>query len=308
LNRDHQAVAGLLARAALEAASPEELHDRAWQVLGPVVGHERTDALLQGTVPTPGGAGDGDGDTGLDEVFVEEVAAVLTLARGRLELARGLREVQPHCAESEHLTRLLLDSAGEGLYAIDLQGRCTAANREAVRLLGYDDEQDLLGHDMHELAHHTRPDGTPYPEEECRIFQAWREGRGVICEDEVLFRKDGTSFPVEYRSYPILVDGEVQGSVLTFFDITARKAAERELQGLHEDRRLTALALHDNVVQALATASYARSLGEEELSARALAQALAASQALVSQLLADRAIDERVLLRSEPSLDGGRTP
>jgi PAS domain S-box-containing protein len=301
MNRDQQAVAGLLARASLEATSLEELHERARQVLLPAFGAERTRGLLAGADGT-----DEDVD-GADRTLLGGVAAVLAMARERLG-SEQRREPHLHGVVPEHLTRLLLDSAGEGLYAIDLQGRCTAANREAVRLLGYDDEQDLLGQNMHELAHHTRPDGTPYPEEECRIFQAWRDGRGVICEDEVLFRKDGTSFPVEYRSFPILVEGEVQGSVLTFFDITTRKAAEGELHDLHEDRRLTALALHDNVVQALATASYARSLGEEELGAQALAEALAASQALVSQLLADRAIDERVLLRSEPSLDGGRTP
>jgi PAS domain S-box-containing protein len=211
-------------------------------------------------------------------------------------------------AASEQLTRLLLESAGEGLYAIDLEGRCTTANREAVRLLGYDAEHELLGQNMHRLAHHARPDGSPYPEEECRIFQAWREGRGVVCDDEVLFRRDGTSFPVEYRSYPILMDGRVQGSVLTFFDITERKAAERELQQLHADRRTTALALHDNVVQALATASYAQALGEEETCARALEQAMQAAQELVSQLLADSPIDDRVLVREEPSLSDGGAP
>jgi PAS domain S-box-containing protein len=300
--RDHQAVAGTLARAALEATSLEELHELARQVLEPVFGAERTRTLLERS-DRDGVVEDGDE---VDAELVGGVTAVLTIVRERLGPDR--REPHPHGDGPEQLTRLLLDSAGEGLYAIDLQGRCTAANHEAVRLLGYDHEQDLLGHDMHELAHHTRPDGTPYPEEECRIFQAWREGRGVVCEDEVLFRKDGTSFPVEYRSYPIVVDGEVQGSVLTFFDITARKAAEQELWELHEDRRVTALALHDNVVQALATASYARTLGEHELGTAALAEALAASQALVSQLLADRPIDERVLLRDEPSLDGGRTP
>lgn len=209
--------------------------------------------------------------------------------------------------ETERLTRLLLESAGEGIYAIDLQGRCIMANREAVRLLGYDDEAELLGRNMHHLVHHTRSDGTPYPEEECRIFQAYREGEGIVRDDEVLFRQDGTSFPVEYRSYPIVQeDGSLQGSVLTFFDITERKAAQEQLLKLHADRRATALALHDNVVQALATANYARELGEEETSTRALEQALQTSQALVSQLLADSPIDGEVLVRAEPSAADGR--
>lgn len=211
--------------------------------------------------------------------------------------------------ETERLTRLLLESAGEGIYAVDLQGCCIMANREAVRLLGYDDEGELLGRNMHHLVHHTRPDGSAYAEEECRIFQAYREGRGVVRDDELLFRKDGTSFPVEYRSYPIVQeDGSPQGSVLTFFDITERKAAREQLLRLHAERRATALALHDTVVQALATANYAHALGEDETGTRALEQALETSQALVSQLLADRPIDEDVLVRGRPSSDDEPAP
>jgi PAS domain S-box-containing protein len=282
-----------LARVALEARAHEELDERALEVLAPVLGEGPARQVLAGAADVSA-AGD-------EARLVRDAAALLHTARQRIEAEQHLRETNAKLAASERLATLLLESAGEGLYAIDLEGRCTAANREAVRLLGYDHEGELLGRNMHELVHHTRPDGTPYPEEECRIFKAYREGRGVVTDDEVLFRKDGSSFPVEYRSFPIqLEDGQVDGSVLTFFDITDRKASEQKLRRFYAERRATALALHDDVVQALATANYALALGEAETTTRALEEALLSSQALVAQLLADTQIDQHVLVRDEP--------
>jgi PAS domain S-box-containing protein len=282
-----------LARVALEARGREELDERALEVLAPVLGEDAAGQELAGAADVSA-AGD-------EARLVRDAAALLHTARQRIEAEQQLREANARLAASERLATLLLESAGEGLYAIDLEGRCTAANREAVRLLGYEHEGELLGRNMHQLVHHTRPDGTPYPEQECRIFQAYREGRGIVVDDELLFREDGTSFPVEYRSFPIeLDDGRIEGSVLTFFDITERKAAEEQLRRFHAQRRATALALHDDVVQALATANYALALGEAETSTRALEEALLSSQALVAQLLADTEIDEHVLVRDEP--------
>ncbi len=132
-------------------------------------------------------------------------------------------------ASSQGFARVLLDAVGEGVYAVDLDGRCTFANRECVRVLGYDDEAELLGERMHALIHHTRPDGTPYPQEDCQIYRAHREGRGLASGTEVLFRKDGTSFPVEYRVSAVERGGRIQGTVLTFVDITDRQRVETEL-------------------------------------------------------------------------------
>jgi len=131
--------------------------------------------------------------------------------------------------ESEEKSRLLLDSTGEGIYGVDLEGNCTFSNPACLRLLGYGDVGDLLGKNMHEIIHHTRPDGTPYPEEECRIYQAFRQGEGTHVDDEVLWRADSTSFPAEYWSFPIRQDGELIGSVVTFVDISERKQAMEAL-------------------------------------------------------------------------------
>ena len=129
-------------------------------------------------------------------------------------------------AEPEELVRLLLDSTGEGIYGIDMDGCCTFANPACVRLLGFDDTDELLGQNMHNLVHHTRPNGDPYPMTDCRIFKAFREGCGVHADDEVMWHKDGSSFPAEYWSYPMRRGDELVGSVLPFVDITERREAE----------------------------------------------------------------------------------
>ncbi len=136
--------------------------------------------------------------------------------------------------DSDGLAQLLLNSTGEGIYGVDMQGNCTFANPACVRLLGFDGDGDLLGRNMHELVHHTRPNGDPYPMEECRIYRAFREGKGVHVEDEVMWSRDGSSFPAEYWSYPMEREGELIGCVLTFVDITERKQLEVKLRVEHD--------------------------------------------------------------------------
>jgi PAS domain S-box-containing protein len=136
------------------------------------------------------------------------------------------------------LVRLLMDSTGEGIYGVDLEGNCTFANAACARILGFATTEELLGRHMHDLVHHTRPSGEHYPVEECRIYQAFREHQGTHVDDEVMFTADGTSFPAEYWSYPVEHDGELVGCVVTFVDITARRKVEEELRATHEQVRL----------------------------------------------------------------------
>jgi len=143
------------------------------------------------------------------------------------------RRVEKRLRDSEQQVRLLLNSTGEGIYGVDLQGNCTFANPACVSVLGFGSDEDLLGRNMHELVHHTRPNGEPYPMAECRIFQAFRAGEGVHVDDEVMWREDGTSFPTEYWSYPMERDGQFVGSVLTFVDITERRRTETKLRQEH---------------------------------------------------------------------------
>ena len=130
---------------------------------------------------------------------------------------------------ADELVRLLLASTGEGIYGVDPAGRCTFANPAAVRIFGFDSDQELLGQSMHELVHHTRANGEPYPEEQCPISLATTERRSSQGDDEVMWRNDGTCFPVEYRSHPMESNEEFVGSVLAFVDITERRRVQEQL-------------------------------------------------------------------------------
>ena len=143
------------------------------------------------------------------------------------------RRVEKRLRDSEEQVRLLLNSTGEGIYGVDLQGNCTFANPASARLLGFESEAELLGRNMHELVHHTRPNGEPYSMVDCQIYQAFRSGEGVHVSNEVMWRQDGSSFPAEYWSYPLERDGESIGSVLTFVDITERRLTENKLRQEH---------------------------------------------------------------------------
>ena len=142
-----------------------------------------------------------------------------------------LKHLSHHAAWRRQL-EMLLESAGEGIYGIDLRGRCIFINGAGAEMLGYAPDE-LIGRNMHYLIHHSHPDATLMPVHECRIFQAFREGQGVRVDDEVLWRRNGESFAAQYASYPIRDNDQVVGAVVTFSDISARKAIERELQATH---------------------------------------------------------------------------
>ena len=132
--------------------------------------------------------------------------------------------------QSHELVSLLLDSAPEAIYGADTNGVCTFCNRSFLQLLGYASPAEVLGKEVHPLIHHTKADGTPYPAQECRAWEAFRTGQGRHVEDEMLWRKDGTGFPVEYWSHPIHRQGNLIGAVVTFVDITERKKVEAALR------------------------------------------------------------------------------
>jgi PAS domain S-box-containing protein len=127
---------------------------------------------------------------------------------------------------------ILLNSSAEAIYGIDNNGLCTFANNASVKILGYSSHKDLLGRNMHELIHHSHANGSPFDVKDCKIFKAFREGVGTHVDNEVLWRANGSSFPAEYWSYPILINGKTEGAVVSFFDITERKKTEAELRKL----------------------------------------------------------------------------
>ena len=175
-------------------------------------------------------------------------------ARGDHRLHGACQDVTAqHLAEaalrdSQERLRLILDSAAEAIYGADTQGKCTFVNRACLRMLGYEREDDLVGKGIHALIHHTYPDGRPYPKEACQVRQATLDGRDTHVEDEVHWRADGTSFPVEYWSHPLYRDGELAGVVVTFVDITERRAAESALRESEARYRALFEASGDGIV------------------------------------------------------------
>ncbi|MBV9604901.1 MAG: CHASE3 domain-containing protein [Solirubrobacterales bacterium] len=133
----------------------------------------------------------------------------------------------------------VLETTDEGVYGIDTIGDITLINRAALEMTGFSREE-MMGNNSHTLLHHTREDGTPYPHAECPVFQSFEDGEGVRITGEVFWRRDGTSFPVEYSAYPVFHDGEITGAVVTFLDRTARRQLQRQRDTQHALTRIFA--------------------------------------------------------------------
>ncbi len=148
-----------------------------------------------------------------------EMKKELTIITGELVEKQKILEMN---------TELLLEGAVEGIYGLDLEGNTIFVNPAGAKMVGYN-PAEMLGKPQHSLIHHTKADGEPYPKEECHVHAALMYGKVHHEENEVFWKKDGTSFPVEYTSRPIREGNNITGAVVTFSDITARKQAERKL-------------------------------------------------------------------------------
>jgi PAS domain S-box-containing protein len=133
----------------------------------------------------------------------------------------------------------LLDSTKEGIYGIDTEGRCTFLNRAGAQMLGFT-RYEVLGRNMHRLIHHSRQDRTPYSEADCPIFQAGRTAEAVSVENEVFWRKDGSSFHAEFTASPIVQNGGRRGAVVTFSDISQRKQQQLRMLAQYDVSRALA--------------------------------------------------------------------
>ena len=125
--------------------------------------------------------------------------------------------------------RMLLDSTGEGIYGVDATGVCTFMNAAGAALLGGSADR-FVGQSMHQLIHHTRPDGSDFPASECPILQGILKGEATSGRSELFWHLDGSSFPADYFSYPIGGEGSVDGAVVAFQDVSLRLGMEEELR------------------------------------------------------------------------------
>ncbi|WP_347461082.1 sigma 54-interacting transcriptional regulator [Acinetobacter sp. ANC 7454] len=140
--------------------------------------------------------------------------------------------------DSDTGKHLLLSAVGDGIYSINHQGLCTFINPVGAKMLGLKPE-DVIGKNIHQIHHHTHEDGRHYPVEECPIYAAVHDG--VVHEgiQEVFWRVDGSYFPVEFTSTPVIRDGEIIGAVVVFRDISERLNTEAKLtQALNELQNL----------------------------------------------------------------------
>jgi PAS domain S-box-containing protein len=160
--------------------------------------------------------------TGWDEVAL--------LSRNFDQMADAVAEQQRQLREQSEDISLLLNSTAEAIYGVNTKGICTFVNPACLRILGYKHESDLVGKNIHGLIHHTYPDGRPYPREECKVRLSTIEGLEAHADDEVHWRADGSSIPVEYWSHPMYRDNTLIGAVVTFVDISARRQVEAELR------------------------------------------------------------------------------
>ncbi|HZJ94339.1 MAG TPA: PAS domain S-box protein [Thiopseudomonas sp.] len=132
-------------------------------------------------------------------------------------------------AQAEAQLRLFIESTGEGIIGMNRQGVCTLVNPESLRLLGMSDTKELIGKSVHDVIHHSTPDGKAHRLEDCLMQETLRTGRIVHDDTDVFWRKDGSNFPVEYHSRPLFVNDQIIGAVISFSDITERKKAEAQL-------------------------------------------------------------------------------
>jgi PAS domain S-box-containing protein len=127
----------------------------------------------------------------------------------------------------------LLDSAGEGIWGLDLEGNCTFVNRMAVNSFGFASEE-LVGRNMHELVHHHYPDGRHFPGSECPIYDVVRKNKALRQVTDTMFRKDGSSFIAEISAQPVMAEGQVAGVVVTFREVTELRKQQGDLHKAYE--------------------------------------------------------------------------
>ena len=160
--------------------------------------------------------------------FTDEVTALLNTLANDVSYALDALDAKRALKDSEKHARLLLESANSGIWGLDTHGNTTFVNPVAARMLGYSVEE-LTGKPMHAMVHHSHVNGSPYPKAECPMYATFNDGQPRNVSDEVLWRKDGSCFRVEYTTHPIVKEGVLMGAVVVLQDITKRLEADERL-------------------------------------------------------------------------------
>ena len=161
-------------------------------------------------------------------------ASEMDLKNHRDNLEKRVEERTAALKQSEERTRLILESAGDGIIGVDNQGLATFINKAAERMLGFS-EGEIIGNPIHDLIHHSRPDGSAYPVDKCPMHDAYNNGSRFFEVEEMLWRKDGSGFFAVYSATPIDEDGQITGAVIVFRDISDIVALNRDFVALLEN-------------------------------------------------------------------------
>jgi PAS domain S-box-containing protein/putative nucleotidyltransferase with HDIG domain len=186
---------------------------------------------------------------------IESIDRAITERKRYEKVIEGLRR--------QH--ELILNSAGEGILGLNTSGKHTFVNPAAAKMLGYEVEE-LIGKHSHTTWHHTKADGSPFPEEECQIYAVYKDGVVHHMVEEVFWRKDGTSFTVECTSTPILEGGNLVGAVVNFRNITKRKTADEQIRS--QLRHLAALRDIDRAITSSLDLQFTLKVVLEEVTAQ----------------------------------------
>ncbi len=172
-----------------------------------------------------------------DKIIVENTISILKDKEKRpigvIGLARNITEQvikTEQLRKSQDQIRLILDSTSEGIFGVDLDGNCTFCNNSCLKMLGYKKEEEILHKNIHKMLRHHNIKGELLNREDCNIYKALSEKKASHLVNEILWRKDGTYFYAELFSHPQFSNGEMIGTVVTFFDVTGRKKVEDELR------------------------------------------------------------------------------
>ncbi len=215
------------------------------------------------------------------------------------------QELNQTLDELRHLRtthELILNAAGEGIYGLDCDGNTTFGNAATMEILGWKPD-DIIGKKAHDVHHHSHPDGSPYPRDECPIYAALNDGVVHRVDDEVFWHTNGSAVPVEYTSTPIWQDDKLQGAVVVFRDISERKENERqrevayqEVKQLKEQLELERDYLRDEIK---VTSDFGEIIGASQALKRTMAQieAVAATPANVL-ILGDSGVGKEMVARA----------